>query len=282
MYKSRIYITLLALGMLLQSCKDEPTTNTDDNTATTDSTNAVKPPAQIPFTVVAAYPHDNTAFTEGLQYVDGVMYESTGLRGKSVLKKNDLQTGRELQRIQLDGKYFGEGITVLNGKIYQLTYEEKTGFVYDAKTLKQLQTFTYANEEGWGMTNDGTNLLYSDGSDVLYFMNPTDFSIVKKIQVKDQYGPITDINELEYIKGYIYANQWRADMIYKIDPSTGNVVGIADMRNLRRQTGIPPLEEATDETKPEVLNGIAYDAATNRIFITGKNWPKIFEVKLDN
>ncbi|OSZ79686.1 hypothetical protein CAP35_15445 [Chitinophagaceae bacterium IBVUCB1] len=265
---------------LFGACKDEQATNNDTTDATPVSN--VPAPVQIPFTVIAEYPHNHTAFTEGLQYADGIMYESTGLRGKSVLTKTDLQTGKELQRIQLDGKYFGEGITVLNGKIYQLTYEEKTGFVYDAKTLKQLQTFSFPNDEGWGMTNDGTNLIYSDGTDVLYFMNPADFSQVKKIQVKDQYGPVTDINELEYIKGYIYANQWRADIIYKIDPATGNVVGIADMKNLRRQTGIPPMEQATDETQPEVMNGIAYDAATNRIFITGKNWPKIFEVKLDN
>jgi len=273
-------IVVMAIALFAQ-CKDADNDNANEQADTT-TNSGVSAPAQIPFAVVAEYPHDNTAFTEGLQYVDGIMYESTGLRGKSVLRKTDFKTGKELQRVQLDGKYFGEGITVLNGKIYQLTYEEKTGFVYDAKTLKQVQTFTYANEEGWGMTNDSVNLIYSDGSDVLYFMNPTDFTIVKKIQVKDQYGPITDINELEYIKGYIYANQWRADMIYKIDPATGNVVGIADMRNLRRQTGIPPLEQATDETQPEVLNGIAYDAAANRIFITGKNWPKIFEVKLDN
>lgn len=268
--------------MSLGACKDNDTTTTDTTTEAATPENAVNAPAQIPYTVIAEYPHDNTAFTEGLQYADGVMYEGTGQYGSSEVRKADLKTGKVLQSQKLDAKYFGEGITVLNGKLYQLTYKENTGIVYDAKTLKQLQTFTFPNAEGWGMTNDGTNLIYSDGTDVLYYIDPVSFKEVKQVHVKDQYGPVLSINELEYIKGFIYANQWQADLIYKIDPATGNVVAIADLRNLRRQTGILPLGQATDETQPEAMNGIAYDAAENRIFITGKNWPKLFEVKLDN
>lgn len=178
-------------------------------------------------------------------------------------------------------KYFGEGLTVLNNKIYQLTYHEKTGFVYDLATLKQLQTFSFSNNEGWGMTNDGTNLIYGDGTSYLYYMDPATFREVRRIQVHDSYGPVESINELEYIKGYIYANQWQTDNIYKID-STGKVVGRADLSTLRERTGIPPLEAANTQGAPEVLNGIAYDAENNRIFVTGKYWPKLFEIRLDN
>lgn len=280
MKKTGLYAALL-LALMAGACKDGDKTP-EETTAPEQPASNVPAPAQIPYTLVTEYTHDNAAFTEGLQMVDGMLYESTGQYGSSDVRRVDLQSGKVLQKQAMDAKYFGEGITVLNGKIYQLTYKEKTGIVYDAKTLKQLQTFSYPNAEGWGMTNDGTNLIYSDGTDELFFIDPATFKEVKRIQVKDQYGTVTRINELEYIKGFIYANQWQADLIYKIDPATGNVVGIADLRNLRQQTGILGLGEATDETQPEVMNGIAYDAKNNKIYITGKNWPKLFEVKLDN
>ncbi len=280
MKKISLYAAAL-LAMTITACNDGD--KPAEETATTEqpATN-VPAPAQIPFSLVTEYPHDGTAFTEGLQFVDGVLYESTGQYGSSDVRKVNLTTGKVQQKQAMDAKYFGEGITVLNGKLYQLTYKEKTGIVYDAKTLKQIQTFSYPNAEGWGMTNDGTNLIYSDGTDELFFIDPVTFKEVKRIQVKDQYGTVTRINELEYIKGYIYANQWQADLIYKIDPATGNVVGLADLRNLRQQAGILALGQATDESQPEVMNGIAYDAVNNKIYITGKNWPKLFEVKLDN
>lgn len=281
MKKISLYAALM-LAMTISACKDNDKPAEDTTAVTEQPATNVPAPKQIPFSLVTEYPHDATAFTEGLQMVDGVLYESTGQYGSSDVRKVALATGKVLQKQAMDAQYFGEGITVLNGKLYQLTYKEKTGIVYDAKTLKQLQTFSYPNAEGWGMTNDGTNLIYSDGSDELFFIDPVSFKEVKRIQVKDQYGTVTRINELEYIKGYIYANQWQADLIYKIDPATGNVVGIADLRNLRQQTGILALGQATDETQPEVMNGIAYDAASNKIYITGKNWPKLFEVKLDN
>lgn len=271
-------ITALAFVYFFTSCNNNESAS--ETPASTEPANTIAAPASIPYTLIAEYPHDNTAFTEGLQYADGSLYESTGQYGKSDLRKTDLKTGKVLQQQKLDAKYFGEGITVLNDKIYQLTYREKTGFVYDQKTLKQIQTFSYPNEEGWGMTNDGTNIIYSDGSDKLFFLDPNTLKEVKHIDVKDQYGQLFYINELEYINGYIYANQWKTDAIYKIDPKTGNVVGMINLKELRTQTGIP--QPSADETAPEVMNGIAYDATGNRIFITGKNWPKIFEVKFDN
>ncbi len=280
----RVYLygtyMLAAATLLLASCGDNA--EKSDNTTNKPAENAatVPAPTPIPYSIIAEYPHDSKAYTEGLQFVDGFMYESTGQYGESVLRKTDLQTGKVLQEHKLDAKYFGEGMTVLNGKIYQLTYREKTGFVYDQKTFKQLQTFSIPNIEGWGMTNDGTNLIYSDGTDKLFFLDPNTLKEVKQLEVKDQYGPVVYINELEYINGYIYANQWKTEFIMKIDPKTGHVVGGCDLNSLRGQTNIPAMTE--DEEAPEVMNGIAYDKAANRIFITGKNWPKLFEIKLDN
>ncbi|MBS1771337.1 MAG: glutaminyl-peptide cyclotransferase [Bacteroidetes bacterium] len=266
--------------MLSVGCNDDSKpASGDKNNASQDNSEAAMP-KMINFSVVAEYPHDAKAFTEGLEYVDGVLYESAGQYEKSDIRKTELQTGKVLQQQKLDAKYFGEGITVLNDKIYQLTYKEKTGFVYDKKTMKLMQTFMFPNAEGWGMTNDGTNIIYSDGTDVIYYMDPATFKQVKTVSVTNQYGPLTNINELEYINGYIYANIWQADVIVKIDPNTGKVVAMADLANLRQQTGIPA--PSANEDAPEVMNGIAYDKKGNRIFITGKNWPKLFEIKLDN
>jgi glutamine cyclotransferase len=163
-----------------------------------------------------------------------------------------------------------------------LTYKEKTGFIFDAKTLEQLGTFNFNTAEGWGMTNDGTSLIYGDGSSTLYYLDPNTLQETKRLQVKDNYGPVSNINELEFIKGYIYANQWQTELILKIDPKDGSVVGQANLAQLRAQGGISTVAEAQSPDDPEYLNGIAYDAENNRIFVTGKNWPKVFEVKLDN
>lgn len=271
------WVSLLAVMITIAGCKEEETATVADSDSVTPAAVVTQP---ISYSIVAEYPHDITAYTEGLQYVDGNLYEGTGQYGKSDLRKLDLKTGKVLQQVKLDARYFGEGITVLNGKIYQLTYKEKTGFVYDQKSMKQLQTFSFDNNEGWGMTTDGTNLIYSDGTDKLYFMDPINLKVVKTLAVKDQYGPVLNINELEYIKGFVYANQWQEDVIMKIDIKTGQVVAAADMRNLRGQTNIPA--PTGNDLEPEVMNGIAYDSINNRIFITGKNWPKLFEVKLDN
>ena len=276
---ARLYTCLLAVAVAAASCGDEEKPATE----TTETTETIPLPKMIQYTLVAMYPHDPQAFTEGLQYVDGYLYEGTGAYGMSELRKTDLKTGNVLQSKKLDSKYFGEGITVMNGKIYQLTYKEKTGLVYDLKTMQQTGTFSFDAAEGWGLTNDGANLIYGDGSSNLYYLDPNTFQQTKQLQVKDNYGTVSNINELEYINGYIYANQWNTHLILKIDPATGKVVAQANLTALRKQGGIPPVDErGEDPFAPEVMNGIAYDAANNRIFVTGKYWPKLFEIKLDN
>lgn len=279
-----VYSLLPALCVLLclNACKNRTETNETTAPADSSSNSATgSAPAVISYQIVNEFPHDPAAFTEGLQFVDGYLYESTGQYGKSDLRKTDLKTGKVLQQHKLDNRYFGEGIAVLNDKIYQLTYREKTGFIYDKATLKQLGTFSFSANEGWGMTTDGTHLVYSDGSDIIYFIDPATFKEVKHISVTDQYGKVSNINELEFINGSIYANQWQANNILKIDPATGKVIGQADLQSLRSRTGIPE-PDPNNENAPEVMNGIAYDAQNNRIFITGKNWPKLIEIKLDN
>ena len=224
-------LLLAASTLFVTACGDGDTA--EETTGETTETTESWVPAVINYEIVKEYPHDHTAFTEGLQYVDGHIYESTGQYGESDIRKTDLETGKVLQKTKMDGKYFGEGLTVLNGKIYQLTYREQTGIIYDQKTLKQVGTFTFPNREGWGMTTDGTHLIYDDGSHILYFMDPNTFKEVKRIEVLDERGQVQALNELEYIKGFIYANQWQTDYIYKIDPATGKVVGRANLFDLR-------------------------------------------------
>lgn len=268
-------LTLLSFIVALLGC-NTPAAHKD--TAAVNEVVSATP--LISYTLVKEYPHDPTAYTEGLQYVDGTLYESTGEYGESDLRKTKLDDGKVLDKRKLDNKYFGEGLAVLNGKVYQLTYQEKTGFVYDAKTLKLEKTFHFNTAEGWGMTTDGRNLIYDDGGNLLHYLDPNTLQEIRRVAVTDEQGAVNNINELEYIKGYIYANQWQTDNIYKIDTATGKVVGKIDLSDLRQRTGIPPISSA--KGAPEVLNGIAYDAATNRVFITGKYWPEIFEVKFDN
>lgn len=270
------YTSIAVAILFFTACTNDPKTPDPITTPAIDNT-----PANIPYQVVKEYPHDVTSFTEGLQYVDGKLYESVGNYGQSDIRITDPGTGKVLQSKKLDKQYFGEGLTVLNGKAYQMTYQENTAFVYDAKTLQQVATFKYNFGEGWGMTTDGKNLIISTGSSNLYFVDPANFKTIKSVGVYNQYGPLAAINELEYIKGFVYANIWQQDMIAKIDPASGKVVGMVNLSDLRGKYGFPPLGSGT-ESDPEVLNGIAYDSTTNRVFITGKNWPKLFEVKLDN
>ena len=237
-------------------------------------------PAVINYSVVNEYPHDPVAFTEGLEYKDGFLYEGTGQYGTSELRKVELKTGKVIDARKMDQRYFGEGITILNGKIYQLTYKEGKGFIYDLKTLKQEASFTVKTEEGWGMTNNGASLIFDDGSNLLHYIDPNTFKEIKTLTVTDEQGPVNELNEPELINGFIYANQWKKDVILKIDTTTGRVIGRADLSNLREQAGIA--HTSGRNNAPDVLNGIAYDAAGNRIFITGKFWPKLFEIKLDN
>ncbi len=223
------------------------------------------------YRIVHTYPHDPHAFTQGLVYVDGHLYESTGLRGKSSLRMVDLETGRVLQQQTVDAQYFAEGLTTWGSSLIQLTWESHIALVYDRFSFRPLRTFHYSGE-GWGLTEDGKSLILSDGTPALRFFNPAAFRQVRQVTVKDHGKPVSDLNELEYIHGQIYANIWHSDRIARISPLNGKVLGWIDLK------GLLPDSERTD---PEaVLNGIAYDAEHNRLFVTGKLWPKLFEIEV--
>ena len=225
---------------------------------------------QFTYSVIHSYPHDTNAFTEGLVYSDGFLFESTGLYGSSTLRRVNLTTGVVLQEISLGSQYFGEGIAIVNNTIIQLTWQEHIAFVYDKTSFALLGNFTYPTE-GWGLTYDGTHLIMSDGSDNLYFLNPTTFQRVSQIQVHDGNNSIYDLNELEYINGDIYANIFTQQRIAIINPQTGQVKAWLDLSGIQNLTGF---------NSEMVLNGIAYDAQNNRLFVTGKDWPQLFEIKL--
>jgi glutamine cyclotransferase len=236
-----------------------------------------KPGANAPapvhgFKVVRSYPHDRQAFTQGLEFVDGVLYESTGMNGRSGIRKVNLATGEVLQVQPLDAAYFGEGITVWKNRIIQLTWQSGIGFVYDRDTLQQQRSFRYTGE-GWGLTHDGKRLFMSDGADsgTLRLLDPESLRQVGTLAVKDGGRPVGKLNELEYVKGEIYANVWTTERIAMISPSSGRVTGWIDLQGL-----LDPRERAGTD----VLNGIAYDAKGDRLFVTGKLWPRIFEIQV--
>jgi len=223
------------------------------------------------YRIVKTYPHDRDAFTQGLEYRDGFLYEGTGMVGRSSLRKVELATGRVLSKYDLPQPFFGEGITVLNQQILELTWTTQTGFIYDKSTFKLLRSFSYAGE-GWGLTNDGKQIYMSDGSAQIRVWDPVSLKEVRRITVKDGAAPVTQLNELEWVKGEIYANVWMTDRIARISPADGRVLGWIDLSGILSQ----PERSSPDA----VLNGIAYDAAADRLFVTGKLWPKIFEIKL--
>lgn len=226
------------------------------------------------YRVVKAYPHDPEAFTQGLVYHDGLLYEGTGLRGKSSLRRVELETGKVLQIHPLNGRYFGEGITLWQNRIIQLTWTSKIGFVYNSETFETLREFSYRTE-GWGITHDGKRLIMSDGTDTLYFLDPDTFEEIGSIQVRYQDKPIANLNELEYINGEIFANVWQTDFIARISPETGRVLSWIDLTGLLDSKLGSSLYGSED-----VLNGIAYDELGDRLFVTGKLWSKLFEIKL--
>ncbi len=230
-----------------------------------------EPASQFTFTIINTYPHDASAFTQGLVYADSIFYEGTGLFGASSIRKVSPKTGDVLQVRNNASAFFGEGITIFNDKLYQLTWQSQTCFVYDKDTFEIVGQFSYSTQ-GWGLTHDGTSLIMSDGTANIYFRDPTTFAETKRIQVADETGPIRNLNELEYIKGAIYANIWLTDRIAKIDPQTGRVISWIDLTDL-----LPQNERKNTDA---VLNGIAYDPQTDRLFVTGKWWPKIFEIQL--
>jgi glutamine cyclotransferase len=224
------------------------------------------------YRVMHTYSHDPDAFTQGLVYVDGYLYESTGRNGKSSIRKVDLPTGRVLEHHDLAEKYFGEGLTSWGSDLIQLTWKDGLGFVYDRATLRWKRSFQYSGE-GWGLTHDDRQLILSDGTPKLRFLDPQTFAETRSLPVKDEKGqPVSDINELEYIHGEIYANIWQTDQIVRISPRTGKILGRIDLSGLMDKSQLP--------NSDAVLNGIAYDAKTDRLFVTGKLWPKLFEIKI--
>jgi glutamine cyclotransferase len=239
--------------------------------ASTTQTNATGAIPVYTYKIINSYPHDPNAYTQGLIYVDGILYEGTGRRGASTLRRVELETGQVVQRLQLPPLLFGEGITLFDDRIIQLTWQSHLGFVYDRESFELLQTFTYPTE-GWGLTHDGKRIIMSDGTANLYFRDPETLEEIGRIEVDDANGPVTLLNELEYINDEVYANIYRTDRIAIINPDTGQVRAYIDL------TGLLGPE---DRTQPvDVLNGIAYDADHDRLFVTGKWWPKLFEIEL--
>jgi len=247
----------------------EPVSSATTNTPPPPSVPLAPPaPPKVPG-VVAAFPHDTTSFTEGLVYDRGVLYESTGLYGESRLRKIDLASGRVLQQVRLTDAYFGEGLALLHGELFQLTYKEGRCFVYDAATLEKKRELSYEGE-GWGLATDGTRFVMSDGSSTLTFRDAKTFEPVRRITVTGAGGPVTNVNELEWVRGAILANVWGTNTLVRIDPETGRVVQVIDLGYLPE-----PRRGATED---DVLNGIAYDDAGDRLFVTGKRWSHLFQV----
>ena len=286
------FFLLITFAVFAASCKTATPANrqnVNNNSAAIANANANKTAAPAPnqtadkipvytYEIVNTFKHDSKAFTQGLVFENGFLYESTGQHGESTLRKVELQSGKVTQKHDVDDDIFAEGMTILGGKIYQLTWQDGVCFVYDLNDFKLLQELTYAGE-GWGLTNDGANLIMSDGTHIIKFIDPQTFKTVRALPVfYESGGPLMKINELEFIKGEIWSNVWHSEEIGKpnhiarIDPNSGKVLGWVDLG------GISPDDVSRDSEN--TLNGIAYDAASDRIFVTGKNWKKLFEIKV--
>ena len=238
----------------------------------------VKPdraPEHLSYKIIREYPHDPKAYTQGLVYQDGILYESTGQYGESGIRKQDIKSGKILSALSIDNRLFGEGITLLNDKIYQLTWTSGKGFIYDLKTFSLESTFTY-NTQGWGITTIGDKLIMSDGSHKLYHIAPSSFNIIKEVEVYDHNGPVKNLNELEYTNGLVWANVWMQDRIVMIDPATGEVKKELDLSRL-----LSGAERAKLNDSDDVLNGIAWNPEKETVYVTGKRWPKLFEIKTE-
>lgn len=268
-------ISFLLIISLLSSCNNADRHDTPENGSTT----ADNTPPTIDFTVMKELPHDTTAFTEGLLFHNGQLYESTGTdtnmpeSRRSLFGIVDTTTGKIHPKVEIDrNKYFGEGIAFVGNKVYQLTYKTRVGFIYDATTFKKLGEFTFPSPEGWGMTTNGVNLIMSDGTSNVTWLDPNTFRTIKVLGVTDNNGPVSNINELELIKGYLYANQWQTSYILKIDTASGKVLGKLNLDSVVGQAH-------NKFAGCEVLNGIAYDSASGLVYVTGKLWPSIYEIK---
>lgn len=231
-----------------------------------------RPPGEVDFRVVGSFPHDPTAFTQGLVYRDGFLYESAGLYGRSSIRKTDPATGKILLLKKLPGRFFAEGMTIMGPRAYQLTWKSKKGFIYAKDTLRRQGDFSYSTE-GWGLTDDGESLIMSDGTDTLRFLSPRDFSVKKTLRVRRKDGsPVLMLNELEYAGGKIYCNVWHSDEIAVVNPETGLAERFVDFSALRKRLSRP--------ARAEVLNGIAWKPSSGTFFVTGKYWSEVFEVEL--
>lgn len=265
-------LLILVFGLVfLYSCNN----NNNSEEKTVSITNSIEPPQTIPYTIVGSHPHDTSSYTQGLIWYNNALYESTGMEGHSRLMKTDLQTGKVLKSVDLTPEFFGEGITILNDKIYQLTWQNHKVFVYDVKTFKKIGEFAWEHD-GWGITDNGTDIIISTGESNLYFIDPASFKIKKIIGVFDNNGPVGNLNELEYIDGSIYSNIYLTDYIVRIDASNGHITGKMDFNDILAKAG-----KQVDTEAGYVLNGIAYDKLKNTLLITGKKWPLLFELKIN-
>ena len=229
-------------------------------------------PEEYGYEIVKEYPHNIDHYTQGFEIHDGKFYESTGLEGKSAIYRFDLATNNIYQTVKLEDKYFGEGITILNDKIYQITYHAQKGFIYDLESFARIDSFTYKTKEGWGLTNDGKYIIKSDGSEFIDYINPENMQVIKRLAVYDDKRPVYFLNELEYDNGFIYANVYTTNYIVKIDASCGKIVGKINLKGLD--------ENLYTYEQRDVLNGIAIDKSNGKMYVTGKLWPKIFEIKI--
>lgn len=277
---SKLHLPFIVIFYFLAtSCNNESEVNNGSSIEAT-----TPAPENIGYTVLNAFPHDTSAFTQGLEVYNGKLIESTGLYGKSSLRYVDIKNGKTLKQLDNGKEIFAEGITILNDTVYQLSWENHLVFLYNVKTFQPLGSRNWSYQ-GWGITNDGTSLIISDGTDKLYFAEPNSLKVKNILSVKDNMGPVNNLNELEMIDGYIYANRWQYDYIVKIDPNNGNVIGTLNFsdflpKNSKSDLSYLTKNNSTAQTNGAVLNGIAYDSSKKSIYITGKLWPEIFEIKL--
>jgi glutamine cyclotransferase len=252
----------------------EQKTQTANSNVATPAQEAAATHESVPvysYKIKNTWPHDRRAYTQGLIFLDGILWESTGQYGSSSLRKVELKTGKVIKQIALPSRYFAEGMTIFQNKVFQLTWQEQKGFIYDPATFQKQGEFTY-NGEGWGLTHDGESLIMSDGTNEIRFLDPSTLKTTRTISVFDNGAPVEKLNELEYIDGEIYANIWQSDRIVRIEPKSGKILGWIDL------TGLLKTKDRSGEE--DVLNGIAYDAEGKRLFVTGKMWPKLFEIEI--
>lgn len=275
-------ILLVLMIIVFQSCGVE---NENGSESSNEQSYTIPPAVNLSYNLVQSYPHDTAAFTQGLEIYKGNFIESTGLIGRSSLRKVEIKSGQVLKLVPVDKDIFAEGLTLLNDTIYQLSWQNHVVYMYDADDLSPIGSANWSGE-GWGLTNDGKHLIISDGSDKLYFVEPVSLRLKNILSVVDQYGAVNNLNELEMIDGFIFANRWQYDYIIKIDPATGYVVGTIDLKDFLKKNSKKDLSYlgkpgTTASETGAVLNGIAYDKDKKSVYITGKLWPEVFEIKLN-